>query len=90
MKTKVVASVVIFAGWLIALGALLAFYSILQRVEDPAAIYGLRAPSQAIPFGTYVNRHHFAALMEMTLGPALGLLFAGRTKRGYRHRVRLE
>src|SRR5262249_35781922 len=57
-----------------------AFYSILQRVETPSAIYGLREPSQAIPFGTYVNRHHFAALMEMTLGLTLGLIFAGRQK----------
>jgi O-antigen ligase len=62
---------------LIAFGALLAFYSILQRVEAPTAIYGLREPAQAIPFGTYVNGHHFAALMEMTLGVTLGLLFAG-------------
>jgi O-antigen ligase len=65
---------------LIAFGGLLAFYSILQRVEAPSAIYGLREPSQALPFGTYVNRHHFAALMEMTLGLTLGLIFAGRQK----------
>jgi O-antigen ligase len=63
---------------LIAFAGLLAFYSILQRVEDPSSIYGMRQPGQAIPFGTYVNRHHFAALMEMTLGLTLGLLFAGR------------
>ncbi|HEY2866168.1 MAG TPA: hypothetical protein VGJ02_03685, partial [Pyrinomonadaceae bacterium] len=66
---------------LIAFGGLLAFYSILQRVETPSAIYGLREPPQAIPFGTYVNRHHFAALMEMTLGLTLGVLFAGGLKR---------
>ena len=62
---------------LIAFGALLAFYSILQRVEDPTSIYGIRQPGQAIPFGTYVNRHHFAALMEMILGMTLGVLFSG-------------
>jgi O-antigen ligase len=62
---------------LIAFGGLLAFYSILQRVEDPSSIYGLRQPAQAIPFGTFINRHHFAALMEMTLGLSLGVLFAG-------------
>jgi O-antigen ligase len=65
---------------LIAFGGLIAFYSILQRVETPAAIYGLREPPQAQPFGTYVNRHHFAALMEMTLGLTLGLIFAGRLR----------
>jgi O-antigen ligase len=66
---------------LIAFGGLLAFYSILQRVEDPSSIYGLRQPAQAIPFGTFINRHHFAALMEMTLGLSLGVLFAGDIKR---------
>ena len=66
---------------LITFGGLLAFYSILQRVEDPGSIYGLRQPAQAIPFGTYINRHHFASLMEMTLGLSLGLLFAGNLNR---------
>jgi O-antigen ligase len=66
---------------LITFGGLLAFYSILQRVEDPSSIYGLRQPAQAIPFGTFINRHHFAALMEMTLGLSLGILFAGDVKR---------
>jgi O-antigen ligase len=65
----------------IVFGSLIAFYSILQRVENPSAIYGMRAPPQAIPFGTYVNRHHFAALMEMTLGLTLGLLFGGGANR---------
>src|SRR5437773_3902403 len=50
-------TIVIF---LIALGALLACYSILQRVEDPAAIYGWRAPSQALPFDTHLNGRHLA------------------------------
>ena len=62
---------------LISFGGLIAFYSILQRVEDPSSIYGLRQPGQAIPFGTFINRHHFAALMEMTIGLSLGVVFAG-------------
>ena len=66
---------------LVGFGGLLAFYSILQRVEDPSSIYGVRQPGQAAPFGTYVNRHHFAALMEMTLGLSAGLIFAGGLKR---------
>jgi O-antigen ligase len=66
---------------LIVFGGLLAFYSILQRVEDPSSIYGVRQPGQAAPFGTYVNRHHFAALMEMTLALSGGLIFAGSLKR---------
>jgi O-antigen ligase len=66
---------------LIAFTGLLGFYSILQRVEDPNSIYGLRQSGQALPFGTYVNRHHFAALMEMALGLSLGVLFMGGLKR---------
>jgi len=62
---------------LIIFAATLSFYSILQRVEDPSSIYGTRQPGQAIPFGTYINRHHFAALMEMTFALTLGVLFAG-------------
>ena len=66
---------------LITFGGLIAFYSILQRVEDPSSIYGLRQPGQAIPFGTFINRHHFAALMEMTIGLSLGVVFAGGISR---------
>jgi len=66
---------------LIAFTAILSFYSILQRVEDPSSIFGTRQPGQAIPFGTYINRHHFAALLEMTFALTLGILFAGGLSR---------
>lgn len=59
----------------VVFGALLAFFGILQRLSMPEAIYGLRATPQAIPFGPFVNQHHFAALMQMTSGVALGFLF---------------
>ena len=86
--------------FLIVLGSFLAFYSILQKVEAPSAIYGLRAPEQAIPFGTYVNGHHFAALMQMTISLSLGLVFTGAVAknrwpfwllpRAYGYRTRLD
>jgi O-antigen ligase len=60
---------------IVIFGALLAFFGILQRLSVPDAIYGLRATPQAIPFGPFVNQHHFAALMQMTSGVALGFLF---------------
>jgi len=69
------------ALFLIVFGAALSFYSILQRVEDPNSIYGMRQPGQAIPFGTYVNRHHFAALMEMIFGLTIGSMLMGGLKR---------
>ena len=60
---------------IIGFGALMAFYGILQQLADLNAIYGLRPSSQAMPFASFVNRHHFAAFMEMTIGLTLGLLF---------------
>jgi len=73
-RLKSVASVVVIFGPLIA------FFGILQWLERPESIYGLRPSPHAIPFGPYVNQHHFAALMEMTIGVALGLLFGGGLK----------
>ncbi|MEO8041509.1 MAG: O-antigen ligase family protein [Acidobacteriota bacterium] len=73
-QTKIAAIVVTF-------GTLIAFFGILQRLAMPEAIYGLRPTPQAIPFGPFVNQHHFAALMEMTSGVALGLLFGNGASR---------
>lgn len=66
---------------LIIFGTLIGFFAILQEMADPTAIYGLRPTPQAISFGPYVNRHHFAALMVMLLGPVAGLLILGRVRR---------
>jgi O-antigen ligase len=56
-------------------GGAMAFLGILQRIANAEAIYGLRIPFQANPFGPFVNEHHFAGFMEMTAGLTLGLLF---------------
>jgi O-antigen ligase len=74
---KAVVLVIIF-------GAVMAFIGILQRLATPESIYGLRGTRQGIPFGPFVNEHHFAAFMEMTSGVALGLLFGRKTKRDKR------
>jgi O-antigen ligase len=60
---------------LVIFGALVGFFGVLQRLTNPEAIFGIRPTPQAIPFGTFVNQHHFAALMEMTSGLAIGMLF---------------
>ena len=60
---------------LVVFGAFAGFFGILQRLTIPDSIYGIRPTPQAIPFGPFVNQHHFAALMEMTSGLALGMLF---------------
>jgi O-antigen ligase len=70
---RVIYTVIIF-------GALIAMFAIFQRLVNPENIYGAREAVQASIFGPYVNGHHFAALMEMTLGLSLGL-FYGKTVR---------
>lgn len=68
--------------FLIAFGALMAFYGVLQRLAAPDSIYGLRPTPQAIPFGSFVNQHHFAAFIVMVSGVVLALLFSRSLKRG--------
>lgn len=68
---------------LITFGTVMGFFGILQKLADPGAIYGLRETPQAIPFGPYVNQHHFASLMVMLSAPVAGLLAAGSMKRDY-------
>jgi O-antigen ligase len=60
-----------------------AFYAILQSVLSPDKIYGIYAPA-AIPFGSFVNRHNFAAVIEMAVSIPLGLLFVGAVDRDKR------
>jgi O-antigen ligase len=54
-----------------------AFFAILQSVLSPTKIYGIYEIEYAKPFGSFVNRHNFAAFMEMAIAVPLGLLFAG-------------
>lgn len=79
-RSRILATLVIT----IIFGALLAFFGILQRLADLEAIYGLRPTPQAVPFGPFVNQHHFASFMQMTAGLALALVIGrsiGRDKR---------
>lgn len=68
---------------IIIFGALMAFYGILQRLANLESIYGLRPSPQAIPFASFVNQHHFAAFMEMTIGLTLALLFGKAAKKDF-------
>ncbi|MDV3242756.1 MAG: O-antigen ligase family protein [Methylocaldum sp.] len=74
---KLVVAIIIF-------GSVMAFFGILQRLADPSAIYGIRPTPQSIPFGPFVNQHHFAAFMEMTGGLTMGLLFGRSVARDKR------
>lgn len=67
------------ANVIIIFGAVFAFFAILQSVLSPTKIYGIfERPS---PFGSFVNRHNFAAYIEMTVSIPLGLLFVGAVAR---------
>lgn len=64
--------------WLITIfGFIFGFYAILQAVLSPGKIYGLYEARYGSPFGSFVNRHNFAAYMEMVIAVPLGLLFIG-------------
>ena len=67
-------------SWLITIfGFVFAFFAILQVVlESDENLRDLRSTAKCRhPFGSFVNRHNFAAYMEMTIAVPLGLMFAG-------------
>ena len=65
-------------------GFVFAFFAIIQSVLSPTKIYGIYETRFAVPFGSFVNRHNFAAYMEMTIALPLGMLFAGSVSRDKR------
>lgn len=65
-------------------GFVYAFYAILQYVLSPNKIYGIYGPQSATPFGSFVNRHNYAAVMELAVGIPLGLVFTGAVARDKR------
>lgn len=67
---KVVVAISVF-------GFIYAFFSVLQSVLSPEKIYGIYGRPGASMFGSFVNRNHFAAWMEMAIALPLGLLFSG-------------
>jgi len=69
---------------IVLFGGMLAFGSILQRLAAIEPIFGIRETPQAIPFGPFVNQHHFAAFMVMICGLTLGAVFDGKTSRNFK------
>jgi O-antigen ligase len=65
-------------------GFIFAFFAILQGVLSPTKIYGIYERQFAQPYGSFVNRHNFAAYMEMTLALPLALVLTGAIKRDQR------
>ena len=69
---------------IITFGSFMAFLGIIQFLSGTESIYGLRPNSGTSPFASYANKHHFAALMEMTVGLTLSLLYGEATKKDKR------
>lgn len=65
-------------------GFIYAFYAILQSVLSPGKIYSIYAVPYTTPFGSFVNRHDFAAIIEMTVAVPLGMIFTGAVSRDKR------
>lgn len=70
-RLRLMVRVIIFFGF----G--LAFIGLIQYFTSPDKIYWLKELPQSAPFGPFINRHHFAGYMELTMALPLGLLFSG-------------
>jgi O-antigen ligase len=62
-------------------GFFLAIFGLTQSFTSPDKVYWMREIPQAQAFGPFINRHHFAAYMEMALALPLGLVFSGSIER---------
>ena len=58
-------------------GFCLAIFGLTQSFTSPTKVYWIRELNQSTAFGPFINRHHFAGYMELTIALPLGLLFAG-------------
>lgn len=55
----------------------LAIFGLTQSFTSPNKVYWVRELAQSTAFGPFINRHHFAGYMELTIALPLGLLFSG-------------
>lgn len=62
-------------------GFLLAIFGLTQSFTSPTKVYWIRELNQSTAFGPFINRHHFAGYMELTIALPLGLVFAGAVER---------
>ena len=74
-------SVVFF---LVIFGSIMAFFGTIQYLTGTDSIYGIRPNRGTSPFGSYANKHHFAAMMEMLIGLTLSLLYGETTRKDKR------
>lgn len=69
-------------NFILIFGFAYSFFAILQSFLSPTRIYGVL--ERLSPFGSFVNRHNFAAFIEMTIAVPLGMLMSGAVRRDRR------
>jgi O-antigen ligase len=74
-RLRVITYTIIFFGFALAI------FGLIQSFLTPTRIYGIRELGQSTSFGPFINRHHFAAYMEMSLAVPAGLLLSGAIER---------
>lgn len=62
-------------------GFCLALFGLTQSFTSPNKVFWIRELSQSTAFGPFINRHHFAGYMELTIALPLGLLFSGAVEK---------
>jgi O-antigen ligase len=63
---------------IIIFGFVLALFGLTQSLtSDGTRVYWFRQLTQSTAFGPFINRHHFAGYMELTIALPLGLLVSG-------------
>ena len=62
-------------------GFFLAIFGLTQSFASPTRLYWIRELPQSQAFGPFINRHHFAGYMELTMALPLGLIFSNAVER---------
>ena len=72
----------IFVWFLLSLGFVISLFAILQHFTFNGKLYWVRELQYGgIPFGPYVNRNHFAGLMELLIPQGLAIQILGGERR---------
>src|SRR6267142_456705 len=67
---------------IVIFGFFLAMFGLTQSfTSDGTRVYWFRQLAQSTAFGPFINRHHFAGYMELTIALPLGLLFANAVEK---------
>ena len=81
-RTERGATGAILSGFYLSLGFAVSLFAILQHFTFNGKLYWIRELQYGgIPFGPYVNRNHYAGLMELLIPPGLAIQILGAERR---------